>query len=94
MSTKTANSICRVFGILTLANFVTFTAAAIYLGGDAISGHEAGGHFFLSMKGQLTEVSKATFLYSRWHAMSLFAIFPLEMSCSYLVNRKNKSAHA
>lgn len=45
-------------------NLAAFIALSIYLGGTALGGAIAGGHYYLSMLGQLTEVNRAIFSYS------------------------------
>jgi hypothetical protein len=72
MSSNAVESICKVVSIATLVNLVAFVALAGYFGGDAINGHEVGGHYFLGMKGSLIEVSQSVFVYSKWHTLSLF----------------------
>ena len=61
------------FGFLVgMVNFFVFFLAAVYLGGDAVSGRAVSGHYFLSSHGHLTEVSQAVFTYSEWHVRSVF----------------------
>jgi hypothetical protein len=67
----------RVLGIATAINFVIFVAVTFYLGGDALNGYSADGHYYLSQKGKLTEVTEAVFTYSKWHAISLLVTFPI-----------------
>ena len=79
-------------GVIAVADFVSFIAGVWYFGGDALNGHQAAGHYFLSNQGQLTEVSRAVFEYSRWHALSLFVTFPPAMLVGwYLSKRQNRS---
>jgi hypothetical protein len=52
---------------LWLLDFAAYIVAAGFLGGDAWSGHSAGGHYFLLSHGRLTEVSRSVFQYSRIH---------------------------
>ena len=73
MSTRSWTAI----GLLCLANFAAFFIAALILGGDAVSGKTEGGRFFLANHGRFTEVSRITFIYSRYHAVSLFITHPL-----------------
>jgi hypothetical protein len=78
--------------VIAVADFVSFIAGTWYFGGDALNGHQAAGHYFLSNKGQLTEVSRAIFEYSRWHALSLFVTFPPAMLMGwYLSKRQGRS---
>jgi hypothetical protein len=77
-------------GIVALINFVSFIGIADYLGGDALNGHQAGGHYFLSNHGKLTEVSRAVFTYSQWHAGSLFITHPLALLVGWICFKKHK----
>lgn len=60
-------------------NFIVFVVVSLFIGGDAWNGHEQGGHYFLASHGKLTEVSKATFMYSKYHVISLLITWPLLM---------------
>lgn len=71
-----------------VGNFLIFVVVAAYLGGDALSGGAAAGHYFVSQHGHLTEVSRAAFLYSQWHARSLLLTHPLVLVCAWLASRK------
>ena len=53
-----------VIGVVCIANFVVFFLTALMLGGDAINGKAEGGRFFLANHGKLTEVSRATSIYT------------------------------
>jgi len=72
---------------LGIANFFVFVFVALYIGGDAINGRMADGHYFLSNHGRLTEVSRGVFTYSKWHAISVFFTHPLAMLCAWLTRR-------
>jgi hypothetical protein len=76
---------------LGIANFVVFFIAAVYLGGDALNGRIIDGHYFLASHGRLTEVKQAVFVYSEWHARSLFVTHPLALLCGWLSNRHSKN---
>jgi len=65
-----------VLFILAMLNFAAFWLLALHLGGDALNGRAADGHFFLMSHGDYTEVSEQVFNYSRWHAMSLWLTHP------------------
>lgn len=58
-------------------NFVLFFIIAVCLGGDALSGGVIDGKYYLSNHGQLTEVSKWIFIYSKIHTLSLLVTHPL-----------------
>ena len=74
--------------LLCFANFAAFWLVALFIGGDAISGKAVAGHYFLSSHGHLTEVSRAVFVYSKWHVRSLFVTHPLAFLCVWLMTRK------
>jgi hypothetical protein len=82
----------RVFQLgffVGIVNFAIFWFAALYLGGDAISGKMVDGHFFLSSHGHLTEVSQSVFTYSKWHVLSVFVTHPLAILCVWRLSRTN-----
>ncbi|CAN5663917.1 hypothetical protein BH09VER1_BH09VER1_00930 [soil metagenome] len=61
-----------IFG-LAILNFIAFSIAALYLGGDAFNGYAIStGHYFLSSHGHQTEVSHAIWTYSYIHAISVW----------------------
>src|SRR5690242_14800961 len=62
------------------ANFIAFIAVDILIGGDALAGDEDDGRYFLSSHGRLTEVSQAVFVYSKWHATSIWITHPLAIA--------------
>jgi hypothetical protein len=76
---------------LSLANFAIFFFAAIYIGGDAVSGKTVNGHYFLSSHGHLTEVSRAVFTYSLWHTRSVFVTHPIGFLSAWLLSRDQKN---
>lgn len=63
--------------LLGMLNFVLFCGGALILGGDALNGHAAHGHFYLASHGQLTEVGRGVWTYSLLHALSNLITFPL-----------------
>jgi hypothetical protein len=75
------------------ANFAAFFAAAVALGGDAVNGCIRDGHYFLAEHGHYTPVSYQVFLYSRWHAYSVFVTQPLALLAGALLTRKPRSAN-
>ena len=76
--------------IVALVNFFSFIAIDLYLGGDALNGRQAAGHYFLANHGRMTEVSRTVFEYSQWHALSLFVTHPLALLIGWLAFRKRK----
>jgi hypothetical protein len=77
--------------IVAIVNFFAFVLVAIEIGGDALNGHEAGGHYFLSNHGTLTEVRRSIFEYSKWHAISVFVTHPLAMLVGWRWTRRLKN---
>jgi len=65
-----------------------FFVVALILGGDAMNGKAEGGKFFLANHGKLTEVSRETFVYSRYHVLSLLITHPI----AFLAAWKAKAA--
>ena len=62
---------------LAIVNFFVFAAVAVALGGDAINGTSRDGHYYLMHHGIYTEVSRAVFIYSTLHTLSLFITHPM-----------------
>jgi hypothetical protein len=58
--------------VLAVINFATFISINIYIGGDALNGHMIDGHYFLGSHGRYTEVSRAIWTYSYYHAVSMW----------------------
>jgi hypothetical protein len=58
--------------ILAFVNFFSFIFIDLYLGGDALNGYARDGHYFLCSHGRYTEVGRAVWTYSYWHAISVF----------------------
>jgi len=89
VSRKLPNPTTPLFALM-FVNFLSFVLLAWWLGGDAFNGHERAGKYFLSSKGQLTEVSYAVFLYSKIHIYALFANFALLIISALIFERKKK----
>ena len=70
--------------LLAVFNFTAFWIGSDLLGGDAWNGKVENGHYYLSDRGRLTEVSAGVFTYSLWHAWSLFVTHPLAMLTCWL----------
>ena len=75
-------------GIAALINFLSFVTIVEFLGGDAVMGHQAAGHYFLGNHGHMTEVSRTVFEYSLWHALSVVVTAPLAMLAWWLALQK------
>lgn len=76
---------------LGVLNFVAMAVGAFMLGGDAVNGKIAGGHFYLAEHGKLTEVSEAVYTYSLWHVRSVFVTHPLAMLAGYLLKMEGRA---
>src|SRR5688572_7500976 len=77
--------------VIAVINFAVFAAGISYFGGDALSGYQAAGHYYLAYRDRLTEVSQTVFEYSRWQALSLFVTHPLAMAVGwYLWKRQSR----
>jgi hypothetical protein len=73
-----------IVGIVAVLNFVAYLIVTSQIGGDAINGGEQAGHFYLSAHGRRTEVSRSTYMFSRYHTYSLWITHPLAMICGFL----------
>ncbi len=83
-----------LYGIVAIgfANFFAFAAVAIVKGGDALNGYTANGLYFVGEHGRFTQVTKAFFMYSQWHAYSVFVTHPAAMIAAAMTRRKPKIA--
>ena len=90
MSTKMRRYICIGIFIAAFVNFTAFWLAAVYLGGDAVNGRIADGHYYLMAHGRYTEVSAAVFNYSKWHAYSTWITHPLAFLAALVYWRLNQ----
>jgi hypothetical protein len=79
---------------LGVLNFLAMAIGAFMLGGDAVNGKIAGGHFFLGEHGKFTGVSEAVYTYSLWHARSVFVTHPLAMLAGYLLKMEGQTRKA
>ena len=81
-----------LFGVaLCIANFVAFVLIAFRIGGDAINGYTANGHYYLRNHAIITEVSRPVFLYSKWHAISLLFTHPFGIFSAWMLERQRKA---
>jgi len=60
-------------------NFIWFLGESAALGGDALSGYSADGHYFVGSHGTFTEVARDTWEWSRAHGISVFVTHPLAL---------------
>jgi hypothetical protein len=74
----TKRTAAKVAFVLTWLYLLAFMVGTVVLGGDAIDGYAAHGHYFLNDRGHFTEVSRAVFLYSKWHSITCMIIAPSE----------------
>lgn len=80
MTKRTVAKVC--FGLIWLY-LLAFMIGTLVLGGDAINGYAAHGRYFLNDKGHFTEVSRAVFLYSRWHSITCMIAAPIGIACGW-----------
>ena len=66
--------------VIGFANFAWFYLESVTQGGDALNGFVRDGRYFLASHGALTEVSRATWEWSRFHALSVFVTHPLAIA--------------
>lgn len=90
MSIKARRYLCIGFFVLAFVNFTAFWLIAVYLGGDAVNGRIADGHYFLMAHGRYTEVSAAIFNYSKWHVYSTWITHPLAFVAALVYLRLGK----
>ena len=65
-----------VLSIFAVANFIIYAVVGELIGGYSLNGREIDGRYFLGSHGRLTEASQAVYLYSFWHAISIFVSWP------------------
>jgi hypothetical protein len=56
-------------------NLMAFIIGDMYLGGSAMNGYAKSGQYFLCAHAKCVEVSRALWLYSHWHGISVGALF-------------------
>lgn len=66
--------------IVGFANFFWFLAESSAIGGDALNGYIRDGRYFLNSHGDATEVTQATWYWSRAHAISVFGTHLVAMA--------------
>jgi hypothetical protein len=77
---KKALGIASLLVVLVgIVNFITFYSESLRLGGDAMSGHQADGRFYLSNHGVPKEVTEEAWRHSLWHSRTVFVTHPLAM---------------
>lgn len=88
--TKTLAKACGWICLIAIVNFLAFLSLYFLLGGDAIHGGAADGHYFVADHGHSTEVSYGTWLYSCVHAYSVLITIPLAILAGGLGMRFRK----
>lgn len=81
----------KIFGYVTIINFLSFMLGILYFGGDALNGKEENGKFFLFNHGKLIEVTEGIFEYSKPHGLSVFFSVGMVLIIHYAGNLKNIS---
>lgn len=66
--------------VVGFVNFFWLLAESAALGGDALNGYASQGHYFVNSHGSYTEVSEASWTWSRVHSVSVFITHPLAMA--------------
>jgi hypothetical protein len=61
-----------------------FFASAVILQGDALMGRIEDGHYYVTAKGQYTEVSRSAYVFSLWLGRAMIASFVLALTVSVL----------
>ena len=61
-----------------------------FIGGDAVNGCRADGHYFLNDHGRLTETSRAVWIYSCVHIYSNFITSPLIGLASFMLAKDDR----
>ena len=90
---KSGSKRIDAFFHLALLNLALFMVIALLMGGDAVNGKTKDGRYYLANHGKLTEVSKATFIYSKLHVYSVFATFPLALVLFWCTSSRNRGEH-
>lgn len=93
MHWKTRVRICFAVFFIGMLNFTVYWFVAVAIGGDAVNGKVADGHYYLASHGHLTEVSRETFHYSLIHSRSIFITHPLALIAAIVgaqIQKKHK----
>lgn len=79
MDRRTRNKLCIWVIMIGLGNCLVYTIVYAYIGGDAANGEIAEderytlrGHYLHGQEGRATEVSRATWIYSYLHSISIW----------------------
>ena len=77
---KRAKYVIYPSAIVAAVDFLAFIAGSIHFGGDALNGYVKAGQYFVCAHGSCTEVSRAIWHYSYWHAWAAIAGILLVMA--------------
>jgi hypothetical protein len=91
LSRELRRRVLRIGVYLGVGNFLIFILGALYLGGYALCGCSTDGHYFVSARGQLNEVSHAAFVYSLWHGRSVLLTHPVALICAWIAHRMRQN---
>jgi hypothetical protein len=77
---------------VAILDFLAFVLVSGYLGGSALNGYVQDGHYFLAnhAHSQGVEVTRAVFMYNKWHAYSVIFSFGAVALISLLHARREK----
>jgi hypothetical protein len=90
VTNERAVAVWRALFIIGFVNFLVCAAVGFVIGGDAVAGHRAEGHFYVADHGKLTEVSEAVWLYSRAHVFSLWVTQPVALVALVMHHRTRR----
>jgi|GEM_PF-3008213 len=84
--------------IVSVLNFALFLTGTFYLGGNALKGKIEDGRYYVwgyhnGTKGY-SEVSQATFNYSKWHACSVIVTWPFMILAAFVYERVRRGPDA
>jgi hypothetical protein len=75
---------CWIVVCLVLANWLACAIIAMIIGGDGWGGYVEDGHYFVGYHGAYTEVSQATFIYSKVHLVVSVALIPFLIIAGFI----------
>ncbi len=93
MTRRTRNRLCIWIIALGIANFVAYTVAYAYIGGDAHNGEIRGnqyivrGHFLHGASGAERSVSRELWIYSYVHSISIWPSIAAVLICNMVLAR-------
>ena len=79
---------------VAIVNFAAFMIGVGALGGDAVNGKSGGGRYYVANHGRLTEVSKAAYIYSRFHCYSIWITHSLALIVCFIAHTQRRSSAA